>query len=315
MSKSAHGQDELHPELAAVLHGLRQVVVGKDDAARRLLAAALAGGHALLEDVPGTGKTLLARAFAQSLGLSFRRVQGTADLLPSDLVGVHLFHPAERRFEFRPGPIFTNVLLFDEINRASPRAQSALLEAMEEGQATVEGETNPLPDPFFVIATENPAEHEGTFPLPDSELDRFLIRLPLFYPKPEEEIRLLAIGHRSLRPQEPGRILSGERFARLRADALAVTVAPAILAYVQAIADETRRDPDLTLGASPRAALGLLRLAKSWALLHGRDYVIPDDVRLLAPDALAHRLRAQAGDAAAPLRSILARTPVPAARP
>lgn len=315
MSETVPGQDELHPELARILSSLGEVVVGKAEASARLLAAALSGGHVLLEDVPGTGKTLLARSFAQSLGLQFRRVQGTADILPSDLLGVHVFDPAERRFEFRPGPVFTGVLLFDEINRASPRVQSALLEAMEEGQATIEGETFALPDPFIVIATQNPAEHEGTFPLPDSQLDRFLLRLPLRYPRSDEEILVLAQGHRRLHPPDVLPVVSDARLMRLRQDALEVSVAPAVLAYVQSIAEETRRDPGFSLGASPRAAIGLLRVAKAWALLHGRDYVLPDDVRLLAEETLAHRLRARTGEPKALLRAILLRLPVPTARP
>lgn len=311
----AQGPEGIRPELSAVLHALSGAVIGKADAARRLFATALAGGHALIEDVPGTGKTLLARSFAQSLGYGFRRVQGTADLLPSDLLGVHVFDPAERRFEFRPGPVFTNVLLFDEINRASPRVQSALLEAMEEGQATIEGETMALPDPFIVVATENPSEHEGTFPLPDSQMDRFLIRIPLPYPEPEDELRILAEGHRSLRPPNVRPVLTSADFLRLRDEALAVTVAPGILAYVQAISEATRRDGGLLLGTSPRAAVGLVRLAKAWAFLHGRGHVLPDDVRLLASDALAHRLRARSGDPRSQLSGIVQRVPVPAAHP
>ncbi|MBX5467686.1 MAG: MoxR family ATPase [Alicyclobacillaceae bacterium] len=265
------------------------VVIGKRGVVEAVLCAVLAGGHVLLEDVPGVGKTLLAKTLARSLDLSFARVQFTPDLLPADLVGSHLWDPREAVFRFRAGPLFHHLVLADEINRASPRTQSALLEAMEEAQVTVEGTTYPLPRPFLVIATANARTDAGTFPLPEAQLDRFLFRLHLGYPSPEEEVALLRQAAQAEKgPPRP--LLGVEAVLRLQQEVRAVRVADAILRYVAQIAHRTRTHPALALGASPRAAVALVRGAQAWALLHGRRFVVPDDVRTLLPWVLGHRL-------------------------
>ncbi len=303
------------PRITAVLQEVGRRVVGKEDAALAIVCAVLAGGHILIEDVPGVGKTLLAKSVAEALDLRFRRVQATSDLLPADVVGVHIYDPEQRSFAFRPGPIFAELLLVDELNRASPRAQSALLEAMEEGQATVEGHSYPLPEPFTVLATQNPAEHEGTFPLPLSELDRFLFRIHLDYPTPEEEDRLLERMAGEVRSQALRPVLERGEILELRRAALATHVAPSVRGYVQGLVRATRVHPDVQLGASPRAGVALLRSARVWAFLHGRGHVLPDDVRALAPWVLGHRLRSRAGTPEACLREIIASLPLPRSAP
>jgi len=306
----------LDPNAAAVLAQVGRRVVGKQDAALAIVCAVLAGGHILIEDVPGIGKTLLAKSVAQALDLRFCRIQATSDLLPSDVVGVHIYDPQERTFAFRPGPIFSELLLVDELNRASPRAQSALLEAMEEGQATVEGRSYPLPEPFVVLATQNPFEHEGTFPLPLSELDRFLFRLHLDYPSAEEEDLLLDRFGAELRPEPLAPVLSRAQVLELRESALATHVAPPVRAYVHAIVRATRTHPDVLLGASPRSGVLLLRAARAWAFLHGREHVLPDDVRTLLPWVLGHRLRCRTLRPDECLDAIVSALPLPrAARP
>lgn len=310
--------DRGHAAVEAVLHAVDRVMVGKRLAAERLLCALLAGGHVLIDDVPGVGKTMMVKTLAYALSLRFTRVQFTPDLLPSDLLGVNIWDPGTHAFNFQPGPVFTHLLLADEINRTSPRTQSALLEAMEEGQVTVDGATHPLEPPFMVVATQNPLEYEGTFPLPEAELDRFLFRLQLGYPSPEEEQALLARvvhGHplESVRP-----VLDRARLLALREAVRHVYVAPALMAYLTALVQRTRAHPRLALGASPRAGIALMHAAQAWAFMHGRNYVIPDDLRALAPDALVHRLLARSGygtdgDAIAreALEEILADTPLP----
>ncbi len=299
------------PRIELVLEEVGRRIVGKEDAALAIICAVLAGGHILIEDVPGVGKTLLAKSVAQALDLSFHRVQATSDLLPADVVGVHIYDPEQRSFTFRPGPIFAELLLVDELNRASPRAQSALLEAMEEGQATVEGHSYPLPEPFTVLATQNPAEHEGTFPLPLSELDRFLFRIRLDYPSAAEEDRLLDRMSAEIRPAPLRSVLAKGEILDLRRAALATHVAPSVRGYVQGLVRATRVHADVLLGASPRAGVALLRAARVWAYLHGRAHVLPDDIRALVPWVLGHRLRCRASTAEACLGEIVASLPLP----
>jgi MoxR-like ATPase len=264
-------------------------VVGDTDALRLLAVALLADGHALLEDVPGVGKTLLARAFSRALGLQFSRVQGTPDLLPGDVTGSSIYEGGS--FRFIPGPIFTNVLLVDEINRATPRTQAALLEAMQERQVTADGESRPLPEPFFVLATENPVELEGTFALPEAELDRFLVRITLGYPSRESEL-LIAQRYRSA--AEPldavPAVIDAARIAQLRAVVRELTLGPEVLEYLVDLVRATREHPDLRLGASPRSTVALYRASQAWAFLDGRRFVVPEDVRTVAPAVLCHRL-------------------------
>ncbi len=266
-----------------------RAVVGGDQPLRLLTIALLAEGHALVEDVPGVGKTLLAHAFARALGLSFGRVQGTPDLLPTDVTGSSILR--DGRFEFIPGPIFTNVLLVDEINRATPRTQSALLEAMQEHQVSVDGTTRPLPDPFLVLATQNPIELEGTFALPEAQLDRFLVRIAIGYP---DEVGERAIARRYRDAHEPldavPVVLQPEALAGLRAATRAVTVSDEVERYAVRIVRATRDHADLRLGGSPRSSVALYRASQAWALLEGRDFVLPDDVAALAPAVLTHRL-------------------------
>ncbi len=267
-----------------------RVIVGKAPAIDLLLVALLCGGHALLEDVPGVGKTMLARALAVSLGLSFRRLQCTPDLLPNDVLGVSVYRPNEGAFIFQPGPIFANVLLADEINRATPRTQSALLEAMGEAQVTVDGVTRVLSRPFLVLATQNPVEFEGTFPLPEAQLDRFLVEIAVGYPTPEEESQML----RALQGAHPidalGQAVEGARLPELQTAIWGVHVDDTLRTYIISLANATRKHPDLALGASPRATFALFRAAQAFAALAGRDYVLPDDIKALARPVWRHRL-------------------------
>jgi MoxR-like ATPase len=285
-STDAHAGRRFRDDLASAVG---HAVVGEADALRLLAVAVLADGHALIEDVPGVGKTLLARAFSRALGLDFARVQGTPDLLPGDVTGSSVFDGSA--FRFIAGPIFTNVLLVDEINRATPRTQAALLEAMQERQVSVDGETRLLPDPFLVLATENPVELEGTFALPEAELDRFLVRISLGYPTRDAE---LAIAQRYRTAAEPldavPAVIDGARIARLRTAVREQTFAQEVLEYLVDLVRATREHPDLRLGASPRSTVALYRAAQAWAFLDGRRFVLPEDVRAVAPAVLGHRL-------------------------
>ena len=269
---------------------LNTVIFGKTDQTQDCIACLLAGGHLLIEDVPGVGKTTLAHALARTFGLQFSRVQFTADLMPSDLSGVSIYERAKEAFVFHPGPLFAQVLLADEINRASPKTQSALLEAMEEKQVTVDGETRPLPSPFFVIATQNPFDQIGTYALPESQLDRFLMRISLGYPdRAAERALLLGTDRRNLVDALPA-LLTPAELIRLQQLVLAVHVAPPLLDYVQDLIAATRSGQWFLSGLSPRAGLAVLRAAKAVALINGRDYVAPDDVQAILPQTVAHRL-------------------------
>jgi MoxR-like ATPase len=274
-----------------VLSGVGTAVVGRDRTLRLTLAAVLAGGHVLLEDVPGLGKTLMARSLAAALGLEFRRLQCTPDLLPADVTGSFLYDPAHRDFEFRPGPIFAGLLLADEVNRTPPKTQSALLEAMQERQVTVEGRTFALPAPFHVLATANPIEYEGTYPLPEAQLDRFLLRLDVGYPERTEELAVLRRRLDRRREEvtvEP--VLDAGRLLALQAGVERVDVDADVLGYCVELAAATRRHPAVEVGASPRGSLALLLVARALAVIDGRDYVLPEDVKECALPALAHRL-------------------------
>ena len=274
-----------------VVSAASQIILGKEGQVRLALACLLARGHLLIEDLPGVGKTTLANVLARSLGLNFQRIQFTSDMLPADILGVSIYDRESGSFRFHPGPIFAQVILADEVNRATPKTQSALLEAMEEHQVTAEGETRKLPEPFFVIATQNPSEQVGTFPLPESQLDRFMMRIELGYPGHDAERALLSGTDRrhllaSLQPA-----MTPEELMELQASVQKIHVAPALLDYVQAIVDFTRRSPEFVTGLSPRAALGLVHSARAWAMLEGRDKVIPEDVQAILPGIAAHRLR------------------------
>jgi MoxR-like ATPase len=274
-----------------VVAAASQVILGKESQVRMALACLLARGHLLIEDLPGVGKTTLAHALAKLLGLHFQRIQFTSDMLPADILGVSIYERESGAFKFHPGPIFAQVILADEVNRATPKTQSALLEAMEEHQVTAEGETRKLPVPFFVIATQNPSEQVGTFPLPESQLDRFMMRIELGYPDRDAERALLSGTDRRdlLATLDPG--MSPAELMELQAAAQRIHIAPALLDYVQAIVEHTRRSPEYVAGLSPRAALALVHSARAWAMLEGRDKVLPEDVQAILPGVAAHRLR------------------------
>ena len=305
-----------------VVSNVEKVIVGKHREVQLTLVALLCRGHVLIEDVPGVGKTVLAKTISRSIGCTFKRIQFTPDLLPGDVTGVSIFNQGTRVFEFRPGPVVAQIVLADEINRATPKTQSALLEAMEERQITVDGETHDLPMPFVVLATQNPIEYEGTFPLPEAQLDRFLLRISLGYPSHMEEISVLQnqmSGHPLSRIEQVvdvDELIEAQRFILDT-----VRVDPLILEYMVSLVEATRRHDEIYLGASPRGALGLLSSARAWAALAGRDYVLPDDVKALAEPVLAHRLivspaaRMRNIDGRGIIRELLQRVPVPGATP
>lgn len=297
-------------EIGAVLAQVNQVILGKNGQIRLCLACLLARGHLLIEDIPGVGKTTLAHALAKTLGLSFQRVQFTSDLLPADVLGVSIYDRESGTFRFQRGPIFAQLVLADEINRASPKAQSALLEAMEEHQVTLDGQTMALPEPFFVIATQNPLDQAGTFPLPESQLDRFLMRVQLGYPAAAAERELLSgVDRRDLvNSLEP--VVSTDMLATMQRAVLEVHVSPALLDYVQALVAYTRTAAAISIGLSPRAAIGLLRAARAWALIAGRDAVIPEHVQEVFASVVEHRLR-QRDSGGAGVARLLEAVPIP----
>lgn len=303
----------MNPKLSAALAGLNQIVLGKPDALKLALACVLARGHLLIEDVPGVGKTTLALALAKVMGLDFQRIQFTSDLLPTDILGVSIYETGNGSFRFHPGPIFSQLVLADEVNRASPKTQSALLEAMEERQVTAEGVSRQLPQPFFVIATQNPANQLGVFPLPESQLDRFLMRIAIGYPPADAERALLMeqdrrdLMQRVAVAMQPGELLSLQRAANT------VVTAPALLDYLLALLHHTREHPALRQGLSPRAGLALRQAAQAWAMLDGRSAVIPEDLQAVFPAVAGHRLvAASESDSGAPTAAeILAAVPIP----
>jgi MoxR-like ATPase len=304
-----------------VLANVERVIVGKHHEVRLALVALLCRGHLLIEDVPGTGKTVLAKAIARSLGCSFRRIQFTPDLLPSDVTGLSIYNQKNQEFEFRPGPIMAQVVLADEINRATPKTQSSLLECMEERQATIDGTTYAMPDPFLVIATQNPIEYEGTFALPEAQLDRFMLRIRLGYPQPIEEVVILDEQKRSHPLEELEVVCSVDELRGMQTAIRDVYVDSSVAEYIVRIVNGTRNHPDVYLGASPRGSIALYRAGQALAGLLGRDYVIPDDVKALAEPALAHRLIIKTSasihdvQAANIIRELLDATPVDGIRP
>ena len=306
--------------IKALADGLRgnisRVIVGKEEVVDKVLAALLAGGHVLLEDVPGTGKTLLSRALARSLDGRFSRIQFTPDLLPGDVTGMAVFSPKTAEFTFKPGPVFANVVLADEINRATPRAQSSMLECMEEKQVSCDGTTYPLPQPFFVIATQNPVETQGTFPLPEAQLDRFMVKLSMGYPTADEQAQILA-RFRDDAPQETlAPVADAEQLRQAQLAVRQVRVHEDLLRYIGALCEKTRQLDDVLLGVSPRAALALMRVSQACAAMDGRDYVTPEDIKRMAIPALAHRMilrtaYGQRGRAAEAVQQALDAVPVP----
>jgi MoxR-like ATPase len=297
--------EELRQLADRVVGNVEKVIVGKTEAVRLTVVGLLCQGHLLIEDVPGTGKTVLAKSLARSVGCSFRRIQFTPDMLPSDVTGVTIFNQQTRQFEFRPGPIMAQIVLTDEINRATPKTQAALLEAMEERQVTVDGVTYPTPRPFLVLATQNPIEYEGTFPLPEAQLDRFLLRLSLGYPGPQDEIRMLE-AQQTVHPLENlQEVISADSLLEAQQAVRRVRAALEVKRYILDLVTATRRHGEVYLGASPRGSLALMRSAQAWAALSGRDYILPDDVKRMAPYVLAHRLIV---GAAARIRELDSRT-------
>jgi MoxR-like ATPase len=275
-----------------VIREVERAIVGKRSLLKKIMAAVLvSGGHVLLEDYPGLAKTLIANSFSIALGLEFKRIQFTPDLLPGDITGGYIYNRAQNGFALRRGPLFANIILADEINRASPKTQSALLEAMQEYQVTLEGETMKLPEPFIVIATQNPIEYEGTFPLPEAQLDRFIMKLSVGYPSPKEEQEILRRRRERRRDEfELEQVINAQELLAMRQAVEEVYVDPDVEQYIVALTDATRQNRQVAVGASPRGSLALLKLARAWAALEGRDYVLPDDVKLFTKPALIHRL-------------------------
>lgn len=311
-----NNQEKIH----AIIDNIEKVMIGKRNIAELSVVALIAQGHVLLEDVPGVGKTMMVRALAKSVGAQFKRIQFTPDLLPSDVIGVSIYNPKDMEFQFRPGPIMGNIVLADEINRTSPKTQSALLEGMEEATVTIDGETMQIPKPFFVMATQNPIEYEGTYPLPEAQLDRFLLKLRMGYPTHTEEIEVLKRAEKSAPIEVLSSVISLEDLIRLQNEVKDILVDDTIKNYIVDLANRTRKDSYVYLGASPRGSLALMKASQAYAMLKGRDFVTPDDIQYLAPFVFSHRmiLRSEARyDGITPeeiVERILAKTNVPIKR-
>ncbi len=295
-----------------LIANLNRVIVGKDEVIRLVLVALFSGGHALLEDVPGVGKTLLAKSLARCIDGSFQRIQCTPDLLPSDITGTNIWNPHTGEFQFMAGPVFAHILLADEINRATPRTQSALLEVMEEQQVTLDGVSRPVPTPFFTIATQNPVEYQGTFPLPEAQMDRFALAFSLGYPDEADELQMLARLANPTRPEALEPCITPAEVAAVQAQCRQVTVEASVQAYILALVRATREHPDITLGVSPRGAVAFYRAVQALAFLSDRPYALPDDVKALAPHVLSHRLIPMGGHRAPALvQQLLETVPIP----
>ncbi|QLE57492.1 MoxR family ATPase [Nostoc sp. TCL26-01] len=302
----------MRENIAALTQNLNRTIVGKTEAIRLVLVALLAGGHALLEDVPGVGKTLLAKSLARSLDGKFQRLQCTPDLLPTDITGTNIWNPKSGEFSFLSGPVFANILLADEINRATPRTQSALLEVMEEFQVTVDGVSRPVPQPFFVIATQNPIEYQGTFPLPEAQMDRFMLSLSLGYPTADEELGMLQNLQHGIKVDDLQPCMTLAEIAKLRELCSQVKVETSLQEYILELVRATRQDEEITLGVSPRGTVALQKATQALAFLSGRDYAIPDDVKFLTPYVLCHRLIPRGGRSARSIVDRLLRSlPIP----
>ena len=303
-----------------VSHNVEKVIIGKYEEIKLTLVSLLCRGHLLIEDVPGVGKTMLARSIAKSIGCTFRRIQFTPDMLPSDVTGVSVFNQKTHEFEFRPGPVMAQIVLTDEINRATPKTQSALLEAMQEQQVTVDGVTYPIPEPFLVLATQNPIEYEGTFPLPEAQLDRFMMRISLGYPSSEDEIAILDSQQYAHPVETLGQVIDAQELLDAQSKVREIYMDPLVKEYIVALVRATRDHPDIYLGASPRGSLALYKTSRARAAILGRDYVIPDDVKALAIPTLAHRLivspsaRIKEVDSRSVIEETLESVPVPGAR-
>jgi MoxR-like ATPase len=318
-SNENHGIGLIQSVAERVAQSVGQVIFGKRNEVRLTILGLLTAGHILIEDIPGVGKTMMAKALARSIGCSFSRIQFTPDMLPSDVTGVSLFNQKTREFEFRGGPIIAQIVLADEINRATPKTQAALLEAMEERQITVDGETHPMPDPFLILATQNPIEYEGTFPLPEAQLDRFLMRIQLGYPSPAEELTVLSAQQYEHPINHMQQVVSVQELLSAQYAVREVYVAEEIKHYIVDLVNSTRQHPDVYLGSSPRGSLSLFRTAQTRAAMAGRDYVIPDDVKALAEVTLAHRVivgpeaRVNKVSSRTIVQDVLVSTPVPGA--
>lgn len=307
-------------QVKRILDNIGNVMIGKEHVAELSIVALLAGGHVLLEDVPGVGKTLMVRSLAKSVGANFKRIQFTPDLLPSDVTGSSIYNPKELKFEFRPGPIMGNIVLADEINRTSPKTQAALLEGMEEGSVTVDGNTLSLGSPFFVMATQNPIEYEGTYPLPEAQLDRFLFKMNMGYPTPQEEVNILHTTEKKQPINELQSVITLEELQAMQKQVKEVHVDVTVKEYIVDLVNRTRTHQSVYLGASPRGSVALMKAAQAYAFIHGRDYVLPDDIQYLAPYVLPHRIilkseaKFEGMTAEQVVKKVIDRTPIPVQR-
>ncbi|WP_339148707.1 MULTISPECIES: MoxR family ATPase [unclassified Sutcliffiella] len=307
-------------QVKRILDNIGNVMIGKEHVAELSIVALLAGGHVLLEDVPGVGKTLMVRSLAKSVGANFKRIQFTPDLLPSDVTGSSIYNPKELKFEFRPGPIMGNIVLADEINRTSPKTQAALLEGMEEGSVTVDGNTLSLGSPFFVMATQNPIEYEGTYPLPEAQLDRFLFKMNMGYPSPQDEVNILHSTEKKQPINELQSVITLEELQEMQRQVKGVHVDVTVKEYIVDMVNRTRTHQSVYLGASPRGSVALMKAAQAYAFIHGRDYVLPDDIQYLAPYVLPHRIilkseaKFEGMTAEQVVKKVIDRTPVPVQR-